>query len=134
VSEAIECHRQVVRLRPASAAAGSDLLLTLHYDPAFDRRRLRDEAVRWAEKHAEPLTRLAAPHGNDAGGDRPLRIGYVSADFREHPVARLMEPVLANLDRSAFHAVCYSDVRRPDEVTGSLASGSRHLARDGGAQ
>jgi len=118
--EAIEWHRQVVRLRPASAAAGSDLLHMLHYHPAYGRDRLRDEAVRWAETHAEPLTRVAAPHANDPRPDRPLRIGYVSADFREHPVARLMEPVLTNLDRSQFHAACYSDVRRPDEMTARL--------------
>ncbi|HLZ10393.1 MAG TPA: hypothetical protein VKT80_17525, partial [Chloroflexota bacterium] len=58
--------------------------------------------------------------------DRRLRIGYVSPDFREHPVGYLMTPVLAHHDRSAFEIFCYSDVKAPDTVTRLHQSLAQH--------
>src|SRR5439155_14011687 len=51
---------------------------------------------------------------------RPLRLGYVSPDFKEHAVACFIEPILAHHDREHFHITCYSDVDRPDAVTQRL--------------
>lgn len=42
------------------------------------------------------------PHGNK------INIGYLSADFREHPVARLMAEVFELHDRERFHLCAYS--------------------------
>ena len=39
---------------------------------------------------------------------RRLRIGYLSADFRDHPVGRLMPEVIARHDRARFEIVGYS--------------------------
>src|SRR4051812_26429739 len=50
----------------------------------------------------------------------PPRMGSVSPDFRAHPVAVFLEPVLAHHDPSAFEVFCYADVRRPDAVTERL--------------
>lgn len=47
----------------------------------------------------------------------PVRVGYVSGDFKAHPVAWFIEPVLAHHDRDAFETYCYSNVARPDELT-----------------
>lgn len=49
-----------------------------------------------------------------------LRIGFVSPDFRQHPVAHLIEPVLATAARSALEIFCYSDVDQGDAVTARL--------------
>src|SRR6185369_11710252 len=48
---------------------------------------------------------------------RRLRIGYVSAYFREHAISVFTEPLLAAHDHQAFEVFCYSDVRQPDAVT-----------------
>ena len=40
--------------------------------------------------------------------DRRLRIGYLSADFRDHPVGRLMPEVVARHDRTRFEVFGYS--------------------------
>src|SRR5262249_53800522 len=74
----------------------------------------------WAERHAAHLTAAARPHANDRTPDRPLRVGYVSPDLREHPVGHFLEAVLAHLDRGQFHVTCYAGVGRPDAVTGRL--------------
>jgi protein O-GlcNAc transferase len=121
-AEATACRRRVVELRPDAAAEHSRLLYDLHYDPAVSPEEMFDEHRRWASKHADPLAENARRHGNDRDPHRRLRVGYVSADFRAHPVARFQEPVLAHHDRQAFEVFCYSDVPRPDAVTERLRS------------
>ena len=52
--------------------------------------------------------------------DRPLRVGYVSPDLREHPVAHFLMPILSNHRLSQVEAVLFSDVPRPDDTTRRL--------------
>mmetsp|Transcript_61431 Transcript_61431/g.146276 ORF Transcript_61431/g.146276 Transcript_61431/m.146276 type:complete len:407 (-) Transcript_61431:75-1295(-) len=40
--------------------------------------------------------------------DRRLRVGYLSADFKDHPVAKRMQDVYASHDRSRVRVTCYS--------------------------
>jgi protein O-GlcNAc transferase len=60
------------------------------------------------------------PHGNSPEPDRRLRIGYVSPDFREHPVARFVLPLFREHDRGQVEVFTYSDVTRQDPVTRML--------------
>lgn len=116
-SEATAHRRKAVELRPDSARHHSDLLYDLHYDPSISAEVLFEEHRRWARRHAEPLAGHSGAHRNDREPGRRVRVGYVSADFRGHPVARFQEAVLAHHDREAFEVFCYSDVARPDAVT-----------------
>jgi protein O-GlcNAc transferase len=65
-------------------------------------------------------------------GDRPLRVGFVSPDIREHPVARLLEPILRHLDRERFETFCYSDERRGDKLTGRIKALAQNWRDTGG--
>src|SRR5262249_46998683 len=49
-----------------------------------------------------------------------LRIGFLSPDFRGHPVGRSLLSLFAHLDRGQAEVVCYSDVRAADRVTERL--------------
>lgn len=120
--EAITCYRRAVELPSNHATAHSDFLLALHYHPEIgnDPEALFHEHLLWARRHAEPLYAQARPYDINCAPDRPLRVGYVSADFRSHPVARLFAPALLRHDREQFTAVCYSDVEKPDEMTARL--------------
>jgi len=52
----------------------------------------------WGRRRADVLPRYAhAP----AGASRRLRIGYVSADLREHATAGFLRPILAGHDHEA---------------------------------
>lgn len=53
-----------------------------------------------------------------------LRIGYLSADFREHPVAYLLGGMFARHDRTAFHVTAYT--HGPDDGSAER----RRLATD----
>lgn len=60
--------------------------------------------TRWAAQlAAEPLVPRVA-----SAQDGPLRIGYLSADFRNHPVAHLVTQVIAAHDRQRCEAFLYA--------------------------
>jgi predicted O-linked N-acetylglucosamine transferase (SPINDLY family) len=119
---AIDSYRRAAELRPDLSALHSNLLLTLHYHPDYSAEDLAREHRRWAERHVAPLASRRRPHSNDRRPDRRLRIGYVSADFREHSVARFMLPILEAHDRDQVEVYAYSDVTRPDAVTRAVRS------------
>jgi protein O-GlcNAc transferase len=96
------------------------LPLALNYQPGADPAEILREANAYAERHAASLTAAAKPHPARSLEGRRLRIGYVSADFREHPVAYFLEPILAAHDHQGFEIFCYADVRQPDAVTRRL--------------
>jgi protein O-GlcNAc transferase len=125
LDEAIASYRKAIDREPNSAAYQSQLLQTLHYHPDYDAAAIYEEHRRWSQDHAEPLKRLIQPHDNVRDPDRPLRIGYVSADFRNHACAFCLEPLLAAHDARQFEVVCYAQVAQPDEVTRRIQSHAR---------
>lgn len=120
--EALACYRRSITLCANSAWAESDLLLAMHYDARTgnDPRALFEAHTAWAERHAEPLYPSAVPVAHVGCVNRRLRIGYVSPDFRSHPIGRLIAPALSHHDRERFEIVCYADVKRPDVFTERL--------------
>src|SRR5918993_200033 len=63
---AIACYRRAVELRPDLSALHSNLLLTLHYHPAYSPADLKGEHRAWAERHVAPLAVTRRPHGNSS--------------------------------------------------------------------
>lgn len=113
-TEAIAAYRTATELDPANAVAQSNLLHALHYDPAMTPADLFEAHRSWGLRVLGPAP--AVP-GHPVFPHRPLRVGYVSADFRQHAVAFLFEPVLASHDRQRFDVFCYSNGEETDEVT-----------------
>jgi predicted O-linked N-acetylglucosamine transferase (SPINDLY family) len=62
------------------------------------------------------------PFTNSKDVGRPLRIGYISPDLREHSVAYFFEPLLAARESGGLTHHCYFTSRRADRVTAHLRS------------
>ncbi len=61
----------------------------------------------------------------DPRSDRPLRVGYVSADLYDHPVGHNLIGLLEGHDRDRFDVFCYASVARPDDTTRRFRDASR---------
>jgi protein O-GlcNAc transferase len=116
----IECFRRAVANGPDNVIAHSNLLYALSFQ-ASDPHEILEEARRWSGQHAASVRPSHGYVKPQHAGGRRLRIGYVSADFREHCQALFMTPLLANHDRSRFEIHAYSSVIRPDATTARLA-------------
>jgi predicted O-linked N-acetylglucosamine transferase (SPINDLY family) len=120
IDEAIAAHRRAIALDGDLAVAYDNLLFHLHHHPGYDARALLAEHRLWAGRLAAPLAAAIQPHGNDRRPNRKLRIGFVSPDFRDHPVGRQVLALFRHHDSAEAEFVGYSDVRRADEVTRGL--------------
>lgn len=95
-------------------ARGMRLLANL-YRSSGDQGLLRALQREWGEQRP---TGVAQPEfKNDLSPDRPLRIGYVSSDFRAHSVGFNLLPLFQRLDRQAFRLHAYAEVAHPDAAT-----------------
>lgn len=106
-AEAIELIDHAVALDPTNHKLyplRAYLHATHGRDPAVTLAYFRD----WAERFADPYTDAAKPIRCDRTPDRKLRIGYVSADLRNHSVAFFVEPMFAHHDRRHFHVSVFS--------------------------
>jgi predicted O-linked N-acetylglucosamine transferase (SPINDLY family) len=116
--QAVEAFRRALELRPAYPSAATSLLYTLHLTPEQDPAAVAAEHRRVsAAVYGEPPER-PQPHARNPG--EPLRVGYVSGDFRRHAVTHFFEPLLTHHDRTRFHVACYSDTANTDEATDRL--------------
>jgi len=71
-------------------------------------------------------TAVSKPTATPANPERPLRIGYVSADLRQHPVGLFMRPVLERHDRAMFEVHCYANHSIDDDFTRTLRHSVEH--------
>ncbi len=104
-AEAARLLRRCADSDPKSASMLSNLILVMHYDPGASAADLRAEHVRWNERFV-PNQRSA--HANSIEPRRRLRVGFVSADFRDHVVGRALLPSFRRHARGGFEIYGYS--------------------------
>ena len=117
LDEAVDCYHKAVELQPDYVNAHSNLIYTRIFCPGYDNARIFEDHRRWNEQHALPLAVEKQTYANSRRTDRPLRIGYVSPDFRNHVIGRSLLPLFQEHDRTGFDVFCYADVTQPDDLT-----------------
>jgi len=129
LGEAMACYDKTVQLQPSNFVADSLKVFATLFHPDYDSSRIFREAKRWEHLHA--WRGSVEPHSNYPAPDRVLRVGYVSADFRDHVVGRNLLPLFQHTDRTQFQTFCYSNATESDRFTAqyrSLADGWRDVA------
>jgi protein O-GlcNAc transferase len=117
LDEAEENYMRALRLKPDEFKPYESLLLMMNYHSQYDAQAIFLKHLEFAKQFAEPLISGIRSHTNDPSPDRRLRIGYVSPDFRRHPVAYFIEPVLASHNKRFFEVYCYSNSLVHDEIS-----------------
>jgi protein O-GlcNAc transferase len=138
------CLRALGRMDEAlpayDAAAASSPLPATHSNAVFAAQyvaglglaELTARAEAWARRHTAPWASLPRPPRATGSFPAPgarLRIGYVSADFRQHAVAFFLEPVLCAHDPATVETFCYVGNREADAVTARLREADAVTAR-----
>ncbi len=132
LQRAIEWYRRALALQPDASDAWSNLLGALNYLPELPLAELFAEHRRYGERLEAPLQAHWPAHDNDRDPERPLRVGYVSADFREHAMAFSILPVLAHHDPARFEVFCYANHPREDPYTARMRRHVREWHRVAG--
>lgn len=119
-SAAIREARLALDVEPTSSHAWSNLLYALVHDESASVDEI-DAAHRAFGRQIE--ARVGLPSGGwqvSPDPERPLRLGFVSGDLRDHPVAHFLRPVWRRLDHGQFQVVAFSTNPLQDAVTDAL--------------
>ena len=127
--EAIDQYQMALMLAPEKPFIQSNYLYALNYQATPDMEKIFAAHKKFGEFHENVAAKSAAhqSHGIAATGEqRPLRIGYVSSDFRQHAVSHFIEPVLAAHDKSKFELFAYYHHTVVDDMTKRIQSHVSH--------
>jgi predicted O-linked N-acetylglucosamine transferase (SPINDLY family) len=95
IEQGIACFQQALKLEPSYASCFSNLLFCLSHDDASTVETLWQRHCQFSQyyEHAASIKK----HTNLRALGRPLNVGFVSADLREHSLSNFFEPLLPYL-------------------------------------
>jgi len=120
----LEAHGQA-RAGAVDSVLVPPLSLNLFPAPPALHRRLGE---RWTEPTSRSMAPLRLPPPPPHRAGERWRIGYLSADFRNHAMGNLLHGLFARHDRRRFEVFAYSLANISDEVTELIRRGVDHYA------
>jgi len=113
LDEAVTCYRRALACDPFFATAHSNMVFAQLYMPGRTLQQTLDDARGWDDVqdifHSKRAFRVE--------GDRPPRIGFISADFRFHAVGNLVLPTIEALARRGHALSLYHNSQIEDGTT-----------------
>jgi predicted O-linked N-acetylglucosamine transferase (SPINDLY family) len=122
--EAQSHYRRALEGKPGDYSAHSNWLLSRQYLPDENVLSLAEAHRAWDLQHAAALTRTWRPPSNDPDPERPLRLGFVSADLHRHPVGCLLIRTIEGLRSLDCETFCYHTGSGADDLTARFAAAS----------
>lgn len=126
LEEAIELFDRALQLCPDFAEALRNRLMANQYLPTVTPGGLARLHAEWSQvvEGPQPAKGLAQPDFDLSDPDRPLRLGFVSPDFGQHPVGFFLVRFLEAMPEMCGAVVCYSDHAREDDLRKRLETAS----------
>lgn len=115
--DAIACFRKALEIAPNFSHARSSMLFALSHSTKITPEELYREHRAYGKLIEEEVKgKEYTTYSNSRTTDRPLKIGFVSADFRNHAVAKFVIPFFEELHkRPEFITYAYSNHGAVDE-------------------
>ncbi len=95
--EAVDAYRHALALKPDFPWAFSNLLFCLGHEAATTPQDNFARHLEFGQRFEAPLRSRWPNHKNTHDPERPLRIGVLSADLRDHAISYFTGPVLGSL-------------------------------------
>ena len=93
----------------------------------INHRSRRELAQHWeAQQLSSETSTLWADHISLSRENQTIRIGYLSADWRNHPVGRFMLPILKHHNQNKFEVWCIDNTPNHDWISDQLKQNADH--------
>ena len=133
IEEALPWLRKACELVPSDLDFMTNYLFALlHHEGSSagtvfaEHQRFGRQVTLWAKNQR---VRLSGPVDKDP--ERKLRIGFISGDLRDHPVANFILPIWSALDDRHFEVHAYQTLHQEDKISRQLAQKSTGWNRVG---
>ncbi|MBV8617972.1 MAG: tetratricopeptide repeat protein, partial [Curvibacter sp.] len=110
IAQALEMLRRALEIEPGSKVAIDNYLFNIDYHPALSAEQIYAVYEAYDAQYGQPLRSAWRRHDNPRRGDRRLKVGYVSPDFRNHACTNFLEPLLSHHDHEGFEVWAYADL------------------------
>ncbi|MBL0042597.1 MAG: tetratricopeptide repeat protein [Xanthomonadales bacterium] len=114
-------YRSALRTTPHECHLQASLIFLMSHDPSIGPDQLFNAHLEFgsiAERHASGRKKT---HNNSRDPNRPLRVGFVSADLRNHAVSHFVEPLFRCLSANrTFLMFAYHNHYLEDETSKSM--------------
>ncbi len=119
-ADAIQCFERAIALRADMTKAHSSLLFCLSFYPSGT-PSYQQAAQRFGRLLTSQTSNIFRPPRLPYKvGQRPLRVGFVSGEFKMHPVGVFLEGILREIDPQRATLIAYSNTANVDENTTRL--------------
>ena len=118
LAEALAHYNRALELRPDYFTAFSNALFTLNYLVSDTPHAARAQASRYGALVSSRATPHTGWRPREPG--RPLRVGLVSSDLRNHPVGYFLEASLAAIDPARLTLLAFPSQKTEDDLTARL--------------
>ncbi|MEI7773216.1 MAG: tetratricopeptide repeat protein, partial [Verrucomicrobiota bacterium] len=121
-AEAVAEYTKAIKLNPDLTDAYEAIVYCANYLPYEDPKELFEFYRKYSTLIEQPKASKRYTAYPVRRFPRKLRVGYVSGDFCNHPVASFIEPILLSHNASAFEVFCYYNFARVDQITERIRS------------
>jgi protein O-GlcNAc transferase len=106
MAEAATHYRRALEMKPAQATYFDNMIFCQDHAPETTSRQGLDLRREWWHRYGQEIAQGQKPHTNDRDPERPLRVGYVSGDFKSHSASFSFSLVVMR-HSPAVQAFCY---------------------------
>jgi predicted O-linked N-acetylglucosamine transferase (SPINDLY family) len=117
--DAQKYYNQALEINPMAAETFSNMLLDMTLDITLSKEDIYSKHKEYGRRF-ETVDIKKLPLNISRNLNEKLKVGFVSADLRNHPVCYFLESFLENLDRNELNVTLYSTNNRADEFTQRL--------------
>ena len=126
LEEAIASYEKALAIAPDNPRTVNSYLQTLLYMPGMENLEIFNIYKRLTDNLQDKETPSGPAPAPSPAADGRLRIGYLSSDFRDHPVGLNVAPLLFNHDHDQFEIFCYSETIKHDDLTTKFQDHADH--------
>jgi len=115
IDSAVEAYREALRCDPGYTVAHDNLLYCQLFQPQRTLAQTKEAAQEWGRLHADRYKSHWGNWTNTRDPNRPIVVGFVSPDFRRHPVGEFLIGSFEELSRTpGWRTICYYNVHVDD--------------------
>ena len=121
IESAVACFQRALEIEPGYQECFSNYLFCISHAEGLDSQVLYEQHALFSQYYEAPLKAQIQAHLNKRDANRNLRIGFVSADFREHSLAYFLEPLMQELAKfGELSLIAYYNSDLQDSTTLNL--------------